>query len=205
LFIAGGIGITPLVAMIQQAEHDGSEWSLIYTGRSPEAMALLEEILAYGDRVTIWSSGELGRFDFGKELSAPVEGALIYACGPAAMIETIETAVEGWPPRSLHVEHFTARPLAEPVLRESFDVELRDSGITLSVPPDRSILQVVEEAGIHVLSSCSEGTCGTCETRVIEGVPEHRDSVLDSDERAANDCMMICVSRACTKKLVLGL
>jgi ferredoxin-NADP reductase len=205
LFIAGGIGITPLVPMIRQANHEGREWRLIYTGRSREAMALRDEVEAYGRRVAIWCSSELGRFDFASELRAPAERTLIYACGPESMIDTIETATEGWPTRSLHVERFTARALAEPVLHESFEIELQDSGITLSVPPDRSILQVVEEAGVPVLSSCSEGTCGTCETRVIEGVPEHRDSVLDRDERAANDCMMICVSRSCSKKLVLAL
>ena len=88
---------------------------------------------------------------------------------------------------------------------EAFEVVLQQSGLTLTVPPDRSILSVVEEAGVGVLSSCAEGTCGTCETRVLAGEPDHRDSVLDEDERQANDCMMICVSRACTERLVLDL
>ena len=105
----------------------------------------------------------------------------------------------------LHVERFAAKPLTEPVLRESFEVHLAQSALTVTVPPDRSILSVVEEAGVGVLSSCAEGTCGTCETPVLEGVPDHRDSVLDEEQRQAGDCMMICVSRACTPHLVLDL
>ena len=92
-----------------------------------------------------------------------------------------------------------------PVRAEAFEVELAASELTLTIPPDRSILDVVEEAGVGVLSSCAEGTCGTCETTVLEGVPDHRDSVLDRAERQANDCMMICVSRSCTERLVLDL
>jgi ferredoxin len=87
----------------------------------------------------------------------------------------------------------------------AFDVVLAQSGRTLTVPPDRSILSVLEQAGVGVLSSCAEGTCGTCETTVLEGLPEHRDSVLDDQERERNDCMMICVSRACSDRLVLDL
>jgi ferredoxin len=95
--------------------------------------------------------------------------------------------------------------LTEPVLRQAFEVHLAQSGLTLTVPPNTSILSAIEEAGVGVLSSCAEGTCGTCETRVLDGVPDHRDSILDQDEREANDCMMICVSRACTPRLVLDL
>ena len=110
-----------------------------------------------------------------------------------------------WAPRSLHVERFSARPLSAPVRAEAFEVELARSERTLTVPPDRSILDIVEEAGVGVLSSCAEGTCGTCETAVLGGLPDHRDSVLTPEERAAGDCMMICVSRACTARLVLDL
>jgi ferredoxin len=110
-----------------------------------------------------------------------------------------------WPARSLHVERFAPRPQTEPVRQETFEVVLAGSELTLPVPPDRSVLEVVEEAGVAVLSSCAEGTCGTCETAVLEGLPDHRDSVLSEEERAANDCMMICVSRACTSRLVLDL
>jgi ferredoxin len=103
------------------------------------------------------------------------------------------------------VERFSARPLTAPVRAETFEVELVASELRLSVPPDRSVLDVVEEAGVGVLSSCAEGTCGTCETKVLGGVPDHRDSVLTEEERRAGDCMMICVSRSCTERLVLDL
>jgi ferredoxin len=98
-----------------------------------------------------------------------------------------------------------AKPLTEPVRTEAFEVHLAASRLTLTVPVDKSILSVVEEAGVGVLSSCGEGTCGTCETPVLEGVPDHRDSVLDAEQREAGDCMMICVSRSCTERLVLSL
>ena len=98
-----------------------------------------------------------------------------------------------------------ARPMGAPVRAEAFDVELVRSGRTLTVPPERSILDVVEAAGVGVLSSCAEGTCGTCETGVLAGLPDHRDSVLTAGERAANDCMLICVSRSCGDRLVLDL
>jgi ferredoxin len=100
---------------------------------------------------------------------------------------------------------FAARPLEEPVRAEAFEVELMRSGLTLTVPPERSVLDVVEEAGIGVLSSCAEGTCGTCETPVIDGLPDHRDSVLTDVEKQRNDCMLICVSRSCSPRLVLDL
>ena len=91
------------------------------------------------------------------------------------------------------------------MLHEAIEVHLAQSGLTLTVPPERSILDAAEEAGIGVLSSCREGTCGTCETPVLDGIPDHRDSVLDAQARKADDCMMICVSRACTPRLVLDL
>jgi ferredoxin len=103
------------------------------------------------------------------------------------------------------MERFVAKPLTDPVLTTPFEVHLERSGITLTVPPEQSILAAIDEAGVGVRSSCEEGTCGTCEVRVIEGVPDHRDSVLDEDDREAGLCMMICVSRSCTPRLVLDL
>jgi ferredoxin len=121
------------------------------------------------------------------------------------LLAAVEERAATWPPRSLHVERFAAKPVAAPVRARSFDVVLAQSELTLTVPPGRSILDVVEDAGISVLSSCREGTCGTCEAAVLKGEPDHRDSVLTAEERAANDCMMICISRSCTPRLVLDL
>ena len=141
----------------------------------------------------------------GTTSSGPRPDTLVYCCGPEPLLAAVEDRCRAWPPRSLRVERFSARPLTAPVRAEAFEVELAASELTLTVPPDRSILDVVEEAGVGVLSSCAEGTCGTCETGVLSGVADHRDSVLTAEERRAADCMMICVFRSCTERLVLDL
>jgi cytochrome P450/ferredoxin-NADP reductase len=205
LFIAGGIGITPILPMIRAAEAAGAEWQLVYGGRQRASMAFLDELAVYGDKVTVAPQDETGLLDLDGFLGRPQADTKVYCCGPEPLLAAVEQRCAAWPKGSLHVERFVAKPLTEPVLHEAFEVELAQSGITLTVPPDKSILTAVEEAGVGVLSSCAEGTCGTCETRVLDGVPDHRDSVLDEDEKEANDCMMICVSRACTPRLVLDI
>lgn len=205
LFIAGGIGITPILPMIATAEAAGAEWELVYGGRQRASMAFLDELAAYGDKVSVRPQDETGLLDLAALLGQPRSDTAVYCCGPEPLLAAVEEQCRSWPKGALHVERFAPKPMTEPVLAEAFDVYLAQSDITLSVPPDRSILSVVEEAGVGVLSSCAEGTCGTCETPVLEGVPDHRDSVLGEDERAAGDCMMICVSRSCTPRLVLDL
>ncbi|MBM7804428.1 cytochrome P450/ferredoxin-NADP reductase [Geodermatophilus bullaregiensis] len=205
LFIAGGIGITPILAMIRAAEAAGADWRLVYGGRHRASMAFLDELAVYGDRVSVRPQDETGLLDLEALLGTPQPDTLVYCCGPEPLLAAVEEHCAGWPRGALHVERFAPRPQGEPARTESFEVELARSELTLTVPPDRSILSVVEEAGVGVLSSCAEGTCGTCETGVLGGVPDHRDSVLGPDEREANDCMMICVSRASTDRLVLDL
>ena len=205
LFIAGGIGITPILPMIAAAGAAGAEWELVYGGRRRSSMAFLDELAGYGDRVSIRPQDETGLLDLGTLLGTPLDDTLVYCCGPEPLLAAVEERCASWPRRSLHVERFTAKPVTEAVPAEAFEVVLAQSEITVSVPPDRSVLEVVEEAGVGVLSSCAEGTCGTCETPVLDGEPDHRDSVLDEDERRANDCMMICVSRSCSPRLVLDL
>jgi cytochrome P450/ferredoxin-NADP reductase len=205
LFIAGGIGITPILPMIAAATEAGAEWQLLYGGRHRASMAFTGELARYGDRVTVVPQDEMGLLDLESWLGVPRPDTLVYCCGPEPLLAAVEERCRAWPPRSLHVERFSARPLSAPVRAEAFDVELARSELRLTVPPDRSILDVVEEAGIGVLSSCAEGTCGTCETGVLSGLPDHRDSVLTDEERAAGDCLMICVSRSCTARLVLDL
>jgi cytochrome P450/ferredoxin-NADP reductase len=204
LFIAGGIGITPILAMIRSAEAAGAEWNLVYGGRQRASMAFLDDLAQYGDRVSIRPQDETGLLDLDAILGTPIPDTLVYCCGPEALLAAVERACAGWP-RSLHVERFAPKPQGDPSLNESFEVVLQRSGLTLTVPPDRSILSVVEEAGVGVLSSCAEGTCGTCETGVLAGEPDHRDSVLNPEEQRANTCMMICVSRSCTAQLTLDL
>ena len=205
LFIAGGIGITPILPMIAAAEAAGADWELVYGGRTRGSMSYLDELARHGDRITVRPQDEYGLLDLDGLLGTPRPDTLVYCCGPEPLLLAVEARCASWPKGSLHVERFTAKPLTEPVRTGAFEVELRQSGLTLTVPPDRSVLDVVEEAGVSVLSSCSEGTCGTCETPVLAGEPDHRDSVLTDDEHAANDCMMLCVSRSRSACLVLDL
>jgi cytochrome P450/ferredoxin-NADP reductase len=205
LFIAGGIGITPILAMIKAVEDAGREWSLVYGGRQRSSMAFLDELAAYGDRVSVRPQEETGLLDLDTILGTPTPDTLVYCCGPEPLLAAVEQRCATWPHGALHIERFTPKPLGEPIRSDAFEVVLRRSDLTLTVPPERSILSLVEEAGVGVLSSCAEGTCGTCEVRVLEGVPDHRDSVLNEDEQAAGECMMICVSRSRTARLVLDL
>jgi cytochrome P450/ferredoxin-NADP reductase len=205
LFIAGGIGITPMLAMIRAAEAAGADWQLVYGGRQRSSMAFLSELAAYGDRVSVRPQDETGFLDLDTLLGQPQPDTKIYCCGPEPLLKAVEEHSHHWPAKSLHVERFVPKSVGEPVLSTPFEVHLATSGLTVTVPPDRSILEAVEEAGVEVLSSCAEGTCGTCETAVIDGIPDHRDSVLDEEARNAGDCMMICVSRSCLPRLVLDL
>ncbi len=205
LFIAGGIGITPMLPMIRAAEDAGADWRLVYGGRQRASMAFLDELEQHGARVTVWPQDEQGFLPLASLLSTPEPNTAIYCCGPEPLLAAVETQSAGWPVGALHLERFAPKPQPEPVRTEAFDVVLERSQLTLTVPPERSILSVVEEAGIGVLSSCAEGTCGTCEVQVLDGEPDHLDSVLSETEREKGDCMMICVSRSCTSRLVLDL
>ncbi|HWD01796.1 MAG TPA: PDR/VanB family oxidoreductase [Amycolatopsis sp.] len=200
LFVAGGIGITPLVPMVAAAEAAGAEWRLVYGGRSLASMAFAPELRErYGDRVELVPQDERGLPDLDAALAASPDAA-VYCCGPEPLLTAMEQRCG---PGTLHVERFTAKPDTGP--RDAFEVVLASSGRTLVVPGDRSILSVLEESGVTVLSSCQEGTCGTCETGVLDGTPDHRDGVLTDAEREAGDVMMICVSRCAGARLVLDL
>jgi cytochrome P450/ferredoxin-NADP reductase len=205
LFIAGGIGITPLLPMIRTLDAVGADWRLAYGGRMRASMAFLDELAAYGDRVSVCPQDETGLLDLDTLLGTPQPDTAVYCCGPEPLLAAVEQRCTGWPEGALHLERFSPKPQGEPVRSEAFEVVLARSELTLTVPPERSILSVVEDAGIGVLSSCAEGTCGTCEVAVIAGEPEHRDSVLSDTERRADDCMMICVSRSRGAQLVLDL
>jgi ferredoxin-NADP reductase len=206
LFLAGGIGITPILPMVEQVAGSGAEWRLVYGGRTRASMAFREHLLAtHPEHVTIHPQDEAGLLDLPGLLAEPDEDTAVYCCGPEPLLAAVEEHCAGWPDGALHTERFSAKPGAADGPAESFEVELAQSGTTLVVPADRSILDVVEESGVPVLSSCQEGTCGTCETAVLSGTPAHRDSILTDQERSANEVMMICVSRACSPRLVLDL
>ena len=204
LFIAGGIGITPILAMVQQVEARGKNWKLVYGGRTRNSMAFLDELSSYGDRVTAWPEDEKGLIELEQLLPALSPEGLVYCCGPQPLLDAIEKAAQVWAPKRLRVERFSAKPI-DHSNNQPIEVHLEISGLTLQVQADESILEVARRAGASTVSSCGEGVCGTCETMVLDGIPDHRDSVLSEDEREEGDSMMICVSRALSQQLVLDL
>lgn len=208
-FIAGGIGITPIMAMAQSVDRAGGQWELLYGGRSKASMAFADDLVSeYPERVTVWPQDERGLLDLDALLAEPQEGTLIYCCGPEALLAAVEERCAHWPADSLHIERFapkapTAQQEAEAL--ERFEVVCQRSGITLDIGADDNILELVEEAGVPITTSCYEGVCGSCEARIIEGTPDHRDSVLSAQQREAGEVMLICVSRSRTPRLVLDL
>lgn len=205
LFVAGGIGITPILPMIRQAESWGLDWQLLYGGRTSASMPFLDELRQYGRRVRFHPSDANGRIPLAEHFATVRTGVKIYACGPATLLTALQDAVSHWPPESVHLERFKPRSRASPADDTPVEVECAASGTTVTVPEGQSILTAVEDAGVNVASSCRSGICGACETRVLDGVPDHRDDILSESERAANDRMFICVSRAQTPRLVLDI
>jgi ferredoxin-NADP reductase len=205
LFVAGGIGITPLLPMIHQADLLDADWRLLYGGRTRGSIAFREELAAYGERVRIVPEDEHGLLDLATFLGDPRPGVKVYCCGPAPLLAAMERACAAWPAHTLHLERFVAQEQGAPARSGPFEVELARSGVVVDVEPGVSVLDAVRTAGVDVLSSCRQGTCGTCETTVIAGRPDHRDSILADHERAAGDCMFPCVSRSCDDRLVLDL
>ena len=198
LFVAGGIGITPLRAMIESlpAKRD---WKLLYLGRSRTTMAYLSELLHdHPDRVFVYARDEHPtRLDLVDAVSRL--GGEVYCCGPESLIADVESAT---PANRFHAEHFEPVTLP-PMIAQPLQLSLTRSGLNVSVPEDRSILEVLEENLVPVLASCRRGVCGTCEVRVTGGTPQHRDSVLGHDEKTELGIMFPCVSRAVGGHLTL--
>ena len=205
LFVAGGIGITPILPMVEQAELLGADWRLLYGGRRRDSMAFLGELATYGDKVLVRPQDEYGLLDLAGFLGEPRGGVRVYACGPAPLLAAAETACAGWPPHTLRVERFIADDAGAPTRNAPFEVELARTGTTVTVTPELTVLEALNRIGVEVLSSCRRGVCGTCETTVLAGRPDHRDALLDDDERQADDCMYVCVSRSRDERLVLDL
>jgi cytochrome P450/ferredoxin-NADP reductase len=204
-FIAGGIGITPILAMIEAAEARGADWNLLYGGRSKASMAFLDR-LEDNPRVTVWPQDEKGLLDLDAVLGKPQPDTLVYCCGPGALLDAVEAGCAGWPDGSLHLERFAAKVVeASEDALDTFEVECSRSGVTVTVTDGTTIFDACEKAGVDVLGSCMEGICGTCEADVLDGTPEHRDSVLSQSDRDRGDTIMTCVSRSLSQKLVLDL
>jgi ferredoxin-NADP reductase len=210
LFIAGGIGITPIMSMVEAANRAGSDWTLLYLGRKRTTMAFEAGLSdTHGERVTVWSDEKNGRFfDLAAALKERLEGTLVYCCGPEPLLAAVEEHSGHWPEGSLHIERFAAKTPGEEASGEALDrfqVVCQRSGVAVDVSEDMSILEALEDADIPILSSCLEGICGTCEATVLEGTPDHRDSVLTDAERTSGNRILTCVSRSCSEKLVLDL
>jgi ferredoxin-NADP reductase len=210
LFIAGGIGITPMKAMAESAERAGIDWSLWYLGRRRSTMAFQQELTdTFGGRVMVWSDEERGGFfDLAAALAEPAEDTLIYSCGPEPLLTAVEKASARWPEGCLHIERFAAKaPSAETLAEalDSYQVVCQRSGVTVEVADGVPMLDALEDAGIPIMSSCGEGICGTCRATVLEGTPDHRDSLLTEAERASGNAILPCVSHSRSEKLVLDL
>lgn len=203
VFVAGGIGITPMIPMIEEADAAGADWVLHYGGRSSDSMAFRELLTKYGDRVHLVPQDQAGLLDLDAVLGTPAPQTLVYCCGPEPLLRAVEERCHAWPSNSLHLERFTPKERVDDGDDAAFEVVLQRSGLTIQVPPGTSVFDSMREAGVSVLGSCLEGICGTCEQTVLEGDVDHRDSVLDEEEQASNECMMVCVSRARGPRLVL--
>ncbi|MFE0443044.1 cytochrome P450 [Streptomyces fungicidicus] len=206
LFVAGGIGVTPVLPMIREAERAGAEWELVYGGRTQTSMAFLDELAVHGGRVTVVPQDELGLIDLPGLLGEVREGTLVYACGPEPLLRAVEENTAHWPKNSLRLERFAPKPVVRTVPDTPFEVEFAGSGTVVEVGADETILEAAEKAGLPVVSSCKTGTCGTCETPIVSGRADHRDSILTPSEQEADRTMLICVSRAAAgcPRLVLG-
>jgi len=204
VLFAGGIGITPIYSMVRRLNELKRPWQLHYSSRSRADAAFLDELSQYGGCRFHFDDESAGKFLPVSEIIASTpKTAHLYCCGPGPMLAAFEAATAGWPADQIHVEYFTPKFSASQ--EGGFVVELARSKRELTIPPGKSILQAVREAGIQVPHSCEEGVCGACETRVISGIPDHRDSILTESERKENATMMICCSGAKTPKLVLDI
>ncbi|RCW41058.1 cytochrome P450 [Halopolyspora algeriensis] len=208
VLVAGGIGITPVLAHADRAKSMGLDYEIHYAGRAAEHMAFLDRLRRdHGDRLHTYVPTEGHRMDLARVLADVSAGTQVYACGPDRMVQALEELAESWPdPGALHVEHFSsALGALDPGVEHAFDVVLSDSGLTLRVPPDKTVLQTLREHNIDIQSDCEEGLCGSCEAPVLAGDVDHRDVVLGRGDRAAHSRMMTCCSRACGDRLVLQL
>jgi vanillate O-demethylase ferredoxin subunit len=204
VLIAGGIGITPLLAMIRRLNALGRSCKLHYAARTRAAAAFLDELKTLGPSLHLHVDEEAGRvLDIPAIVRNAPDGAHLYCCGPVPMLEAFEAATADRPSTQVHVEYFTAKE--KPAVEGGFQVKLARSNHTITVEPGKTILNALLDAGIAVNYACTEGVCGTCETRVIEGIPDHRDLFLGKEEQAANTTMMICCSGSKSSTLVLDL
>ena len=202
IFIAGGIGITPILSMTERLSSLGRPWELVYCARTRAAAAFVERLKG---AVRFNFDEEPGGkvLDIAQVVSAAPADAHLYCCGPNGMLAAFEAATAGLPRERVHVEYFTAKEA--PATEGGFTVVLAKSRREFTVPPGKTILETLLDAGLDVAYSCREGVCGTCETKVLEGTPDHRDLILTEEEQASGGTMMICCSGSRTARLILDL
>lgn len=203
-FIAGGIGVTPLIAMCRRAEANGADWSLAYLGHSKDWMAYLDELLSeFGSKVHAFIGAEGSRYDVSTALTDVTGETLVYCCGPERLMVAVEdTMTAAGLLANVRLERFEPKPIPAGVRNEEFVVYAAKSDVEFVVPEDESILMAADFEGVLIEGDCLEGTCGSCETRVLKGEVEHRDSILSPQAQAESATMMICISRAkagCTR------
>ena len=205
ILIAGGIGITPIMSMTERLSTLKRDWELIYCARTKADAAFEEQLQNFGSRVRFNFDAEPGgkMLDIAAVVRAAPPNAHIYCCGPLPMLSAFEAATAELPRERVHVEYFTAKE--PPAVRGGFKVVLAKTGREFTVAPGKTILDTLLDAGLDIPYSCMEGVCGTCETKVLEGTPDHRDLILTEEEHAAGKIMMICCSGAKSEKLVLDL
>jgi cytochrome P450/ferredoxin-NADP reductase len=207
IFVAGGIGITPIIAMARRAKGLGIDYEVHYSARSRATMACVDELSdMHGERLHIYTKEEGQRNDLAALLAIPTPDTVVYACGPTRMLEALESCCAAWPEDAVRIEHFYSTiGTLDPTKEHAFEAELKDSGIVITVAADQTLLAALRAANIDVQSDCLEGLCGSCEVRVLSGQVDHRDVVLTRAEREASNKMMSCCSRAVGAKLELEL
>lgn len=206
VLIAGGIGVTPMLAMAKRLGALRCPFEFHYAVREHDRAAFLDELRAARPDMHLHVDAEAGGpLDIAGIVARAPPGAHFYCCGPGPMLAAYEKACAALPPDRVHLEYFQAKAPDLGLASSAFEVELSPSGRRFEIPEGRSILEVLQAAGVRAPHSCQEGICGECETKVILGEPDHRDSVLTAAEKQANRTMMICVSRAKSARLVLEL
>ncbi|WP_449432587.1 PDR/VanB family oxidoreductase [Pseudomonas putida] len=209
VLIGGGIGVTPMMAMLEHFEASGAEYILYYCGETPERTAFKERLKSLpSQRVVIhYDAGDPARrLDIGELLMHHEPGTHLYCCGPGGLMAGVKAAAAHWPEGTVHFEHFAApvQPQSASKAAEGeFQITLARSGQTLDVPSSKSIAQVLRDAGLPCDTSCEAGICGTCKTRFIDGEVDHRDFILSDDEKQQH--LLICCSRSKSATLVLDL
>ncbi|MFZ5565503.1 MAG: PDR/VanB family oxidoreductase [Pseudomonadota bacterium] len=210
LLLAGGIGVTPILCMAERLANTGGDFAMHYATRAPERTAFRQRIAAsaFAARVQFYyDNGDAAqKLDLQALLSQPEAGTHLYVCGPKGFMDAVLNTARaaGWPEAQIHYEFFGAE-VAKSDSDASFEIKLASSGRIVMVPKDQTVVQALAAAGVDIMISCEQGVCGTCLTRVIEGVPDHKDSYLTPEEQAANDQFTPCCSRSKTPRLVLDL